>query len=442
MIKSSQKEVRNVKFHVKITDADMLGQAIKDIVSRRTSGSIDVNGRGFKIPDMDSSKATIYSSSVIMADQKDAPSGNYIYTMENVTFSTEMKSNSEGKLKPQEVDLKLNGGWVLKDGEYALVVFTNDNAAADMQKLQGRLLYNAVFTRYVTQAIGEDVLELRGFSARTTDGDYPDLKKLFNSNKPATDLFRGGKSKGAGPFADDGPKEQKKENSRTPKFVKDNYFLYDPKFADVSFGYKDPASKTPFNKETDPGISFSFHFSDFSTDGDPVRVDGIQNPIFLNSNDPNPGDVEIKFNNIPKNMPYEIFDNIYNYIKDGLGGKELSAGTNATHGNAIYTQSPESKGTTLFEVNKKRISEMKKEIADLYKENTEYLVDFDTNYPNENSAKGVKKNQIKYLNELESYVEKLKNNLPMSLEDLDRLIEEKGTGAVKPKQVNLLKLLK
>lgn len=454
MIKEAQKakEVRNIKFHVKIEDADILGEAINEIVSKRTSGKIDVSGRGFKVPDMSEFSSTIYSSTIILADQGDAPKGEYIFTMENVTFRTEIQVGGKEKgYSASEIDLQLHGGWVLKDGEYVLVIFTQDKATemSDLQKLQGRLFYNAVFTRYITHAIGEDVLELRNFSVRIPDNDYPDVKNTYNDSKKVTDYLRGGKT-GAGGGGTNWDEEagvkQKKKTTKddVPDFVKNNFYLYDPKQADIMFGYRDPASKTPFNKASDPGILFHFNFPNFATAEREVHTEGEMAGTSYNKqgSNSNPGDVEVMFSNIPKNMPAEIFKEMYDYLKNGLGGKELNAGTNLTYGNTVFTQDPSQGEQSLFERNKQKIKQLTAEIEQLYRDNEDYKVDFDENLPSPYQARGVAKNILKYLNELEAYVNRLKQNLPLSLKELDRLIEEKGEAAVNPKNVNLLKILK
>jgi hypothetical protein len=447
MIKVAQpaKEVRNLRFHVKIKDAEILGQAINEVLAKRTRGKIDENGRGFKVPDLDEFKANIYSSSIILADQNAAPKGEYIYTMEDVTFSSSIQiKNKKQEFTSEEVDLQLYGGWVIKDGEYVLVVFTKDGITpvTDAQKLQGKFFYNAVFTRYVTHAIGEDVLELRNFDVRVTDNDYPDVQSSLDEDKKIIDHLRSGGKGGATDYDSQygaGNKKQTKEN--VMDFVKNNYPLYKPSSAAILFGYKDPTQsrQTPFNKATDPGINFIFKFPDFATGENVVDTERGLNYAAV-GNEAKPGDVTVAFSNIPKNMPYEIFNNIYDYLKNGLDGKELSAGTNLTYGNTIFHE--DATKETLFERNSKRIKELLREIEDLYQNNREYKVDFDDNLPSPYQAKGVKKNILKYLNELEAYVARLKRNLPFSLAELDRLIEEKGEAAVNPKNINLLKILK
>lgn len=442
------KEVRNLRFHVKIKDPEILGQAINEILSKRTRGRIDEFGRGFKAPDADEFNSNIYSSSIILADQKGAPKGEYIYTMEDVTFTTSIQVTNEKKeYVSKEVDLQLNGGWVLKDGEYVLVVFTKTSGpegVTDAQKLQGKFFYNAVFTRYVTHAIGEDILELRNFDVRITDDDYPDVKAALDADRKATEAERGGGAPAAVDYdAQHGVKKTKKPTEESVDFVKKNYFLYKPSQAAILFGYRDPAStsKAPFNKATDPGINFIFKFPDFASGENVVDTDrGLSYPGI--GAEAKPGDVTVAFSNIPKNMPYEIFHGIYDYVKNGLDGKELSAGTNLTYGNTIFHKDPASAEESLFDRNSKRIKSLLREIEDLYQNNKDYKVDFDDNLPSPYQAKGVKKNILKYLNELEAYVEKLKRNLPLPLAELDKLIEEKGEAAVNPKNINLLKILK
>src|SRR5678810_1177148 len=101
----AQPEVRSLKFQVKIKNADLLGDALNDILSTRTSGRIDAYGRGFKMPSPTEYLATIYSSTVILADQASAPKGDYIYTMDDVIFSTEVKSvGNEGKFTEKDTN--------------------------------------------------------------------------------------------------------------------------------------------------------------------------------------------------------------------------------------------------------------------------------------------------------------------------------------------------
>jgi hypothetical protein len=364
--------------------------------------------------------------------------------MEDVTFTSSIQiKNKKKEFTQEEVDLQLYGGWVLKDGEYVLVVFTKGgfNPTTDAQKLQAKFFYNAVFTRYVTHAIGEDVLELRNFDVRVLDNDYPDVEGSLAADKKVTEHLRGGGSSGPVDYdAQHGVKKKKNEDPNTVDFVKNNYFLFRPDQAAVLFGYKDPTRPpAPFNKATDPGINFIFKYPDFSSGENIVDTERGLNYTGLNG-EAKPGDVTVAFSNIPRNMPYEIFHGIYDYIKNGLDGKELSAGTNLTYGNTIFHE--DGSKESLYDRNSKKIKELLREIEGLYQDNLEYKVDFDDNLPSPYQAKGVKKNILKYLNELEAYVARLKRNLPMSLANLDRLIEEKGEAAVNPKNINLLKILK
>ena len=444
-------QVRNLKFHVKIKDADLLGGAIDEIVAQRTSGRIDPFGRGFKTPDPNDFIATVYSSTMILADQpsfaRDEKS-EFIYTMDDVVFRTEiMVENKDNKFNEREVDITLNGGWVKQNGEYVLVIFTKKQTSkfTDYQKMQGRSFYNAVFTRYVTHAIGEDVLELRNFDVRMTNNDYPDIKDDFDiNNQRVIDHLRGGKVSDEPDF-NRVKKPKTDSGDKIPSFVKRNYFLYNKKDADITFGYRDPnAAPRPFNKATDAGIDFKFNFPNFVSDETVAAQDAAGNNLVYNAptENPRPGDVEISFQNIPKNMPGDIFENIYDYLKDGLESKELQAGTNLTYGNTIFHMNPEKGEESLHTRNLKRIKALLAEIDQLYRDNREYKVDFDENIPEHRKATGVNKNILKYLNELEVYVKELKRNLPMSLFDLDELISKRGEYAVNPKNVNLLKILK
>jgi hypothetical protein len=439
-------QVRNLKFHIKIKDADLLGEAINEIVSQRTSGKIDPSGRGFRSPDPNNFVATIYSSTMILADQPSIPrdeKSEFIYTMDDVVFRTEIQlEGKDNKFNEREMDVTLSGGWIQYNGEYVLVIYTKKDMSksTDFQKMQGRALYNAVFTRYVTHVVSEDVLELRGFDIRKTTNDYPDIKDDFNPRAQSViDSLRGtaptGGRRSLNAPAPSAPGE-------APDYVKKNYYLYTKKNADIDFGYKDPsAPNRPFDPKTDPNIDFQFNFPNFVGEelaGDPQKGTQHNAP----SSAPNPGDVSISFNNIQKNMPGEIFTEIYEYFKDGLEAKELNAGTNLTHGNAIYKANPEHGEESLRKRNLERISQLLKEIRELYKENKEYMVDFDDHIPEHRKAVGVNKNNLQYLNELEAYIKELKRHLPMSLAELDELIANKGEYAVNPKNISLLKILK
>ena len=446
----SKQQVRNIKFHVKIKDDDLLGLAINDIVGQRTSGRIEPSGRGYKPPTSKDYNCNIYTSTQIYADQNSFPrdeKSEFIFTMDDVVFSTEIVVKGDvSNYEETEMDITLSGGWIKFRGEYVLVTFTKKGAPAqftDYQKMQGRTFYNAIFTRYVTHAIGEDILELRSFDVRSTKNDYPDIKNSFDrASQAAIDILRGktppAPAGGANPFAGGGGKP--KVNEKAPDFVNKNYFLYDRKNADVHFAYKDPtAPAKPFNQATDPGINFHFNFPDFVTD-EVANVNGVSYNVPADRT--NPGDVEISFNNVPRNMPSEIFSSIYDYLKDGLGAQELQAGTNLTYGNTIFKMDPSHGQESLSSINSKKIQELLKEINELFNENREYKVDFDSNVPVLNKAKGVRKNMIQYLNELEFYVKELKKNLPMSLAELDQIIETKGEYAINPKNINLLKIIK
>lgn len=439
-------EVRDrVTYQVKIKDADLLGEAINEISSSRTTKNIDAYGRGFRVPDASENVATIYSSTVILADQAAAPKGEYIYTMEDVIFRTEIQvEGKDNKFIEKDSDVKLNGGWVLQNGEYVLVIFCKKKDAVkitDYQKMQGRVFYNAVFTRYVTGAIGADILRARNFSHRETANDNPDIRGAFvPAQQKVIDKHRGIKSTeapaGGRDFNNLAPGGEpagnaKAPESKAPDFVKKNYYLYDRKSADILFGYKDPTSKAPFNKATDPVIDFHFNFPNFVKEN---------NQDF--SENPNAGDVEVAFTNVPSNMPHEIFGNIYDYLKNGLDAKELSAGTDVVYGNTNYNPGPDQGQQTLLQKNAQKISDLLNRIDALQIENKEYRVDFDENRPSEYKAKGVKKNIVFFLNELKAYVRNLEKNLPLSLAELDELIKVKGEYAVNPKKVNLLKILK
>lgn len=446
MQKVAQSEVRNLKFHVKIKDRDLLGGAINDIVAKRTSGKIDPQGRGFRPPDAQDNFVTIYSSTIILADQSAAPGGNYIYTMDEVVFSTDIKvEEKDKKFTEQESDVTLTGGWVMQNGEYVLVIFTKKNGGkmSDLQKMQGRTFYNAVLTRYVTDTLGKNVFELRNFDVRMTENDYPDPKYAFDVERQrAIDFLRGGAKPTKKNY------DQPTENTGTgtwsgkPDFVKKNYYLYDKADANITFGYKDPAAPPkPFNKATDAGINFRFKFPDFVTDETIVDQSAA---VTYNkpSDNSNPETVEVEFMNVPRNMPGEIFSNVFDYMKDGLDAKEMRAGTNLTYGNTIFHKDPKHGEDTLFEKNSKKIKELLSEIKSLMQDNKEYMVDFDTQVPLHRKSKGINKNLLKYLGELEAYVKTLRSNLPMSLAELDRIIAEKGEYAVNPKNVNLIKILK
>ncbi len=455
----AQPEVRSLRFQVKIKDADLLGDALNDILSTRTSGRIDPYGRGFKIPSPSEYLATIYSSTIILTDQASAPKGEYIFTMDDVIFSTEVKSvGNEGKFTEKDVSISLNGGWVLQNGEYVLVVFTkkkeHHTKPVDMQKMQGRTLYNAVLTRVATQVVGKDVLGERNFNNKILTGDYPDVNETFGSqNQRLIDQLRGKTSGDAAPttdydaqFSGNKVKQEKSKAGEAPAFVKENYFLYDQKAADVTFAYQAPGEKPrPFNPQTDPAISFRLNYPNFVTDDNVVEQGKL--PYKKTSPDSNPGYVDVIFSNIPKNMPKrilgDIFTNIYNYMKTGLGGKELQAKPNQIYGgNSVFKEDPSHPDETLFEMNSNKVKALLAEIKELYSDNKEYKVDFDNNMPMPKESKGVNKNILKYLYELEVYVKQLKRNLPLPLAELNRIIKEEGESFVNPKNVNLLKILK
>lgn len=452
-------EVRSMRFQVKIKNADMLGDALNDILSTRTSGKIDPYGRGFKIPSPTEYLATIYSSTVILTDQPSAPKGDYIYTMDDVIFSTEVKTTSEaGKFSEKDASLQLNGGWVMHNGEYVLVIFTKkkDNASrgTDLQKMQGRTLFNATLTRITTQIIGRDVLGERGFTNKVVSGDYPDVNETFSAaNQKLIDELRG-KSPGQAPAGTNldeqfggGSKQPTSKPGEVPKFVKDNYFLYDKKQTDVVYAYQAPGEKPrPYNPQTDPAIGFSINYPNFVTEEN-ERVDSGKSPYKKIAPDSNPGYVDVVFSNIPKNMPKkilgDIFSNIYDYMKRGLDAKELQAKPNQIYsGSAVFKDDPSMPDETLFEQNLNKVKALMDEINVLYNDNKEYKVDFDKNMPMPKETKGVNKNILKYLYELEVYVRHLKKNLPLPLAEIDRIIKEKGESFVNPKNVNLLKILK
>lgn len=455
----AQPEVRSLKFQVKIKNADLLGDALNDILSTRTSGRIDAYGRGFKLPSPTDYLATIYSSTVILADQASAPKGEYIYTMDDVVFSTEVKSvGNEGKFTEKESNIALNGGWVLQNGEYVLVIFTKKkeqhSRMVDMQKMQGRTLYNATLTRLTTQVIGKDVLGERNFNNKILVGDYPEVSDTFNAqNQKLFDQLRGKKvgdtSDGTDYDAQFGSGKAKKQPAvagDAPSFVKENYFLYDKKEADVIFAYQAPGEKPkPFNPQTDPAITFRLNYPNFLSE-ETVTEQG-KLPYKKPAQDSNPGYVDVVFTNIPKNMPKrilgDIFSNIYGYMKSGLEAKELAAKPNQIYsGNAVFKEDPSHPDESLFEQNANKVKALLAEIKDLYMDNKEYKVDFDNNMPMPKESKGVNKNILKYLYELEVYVKHLKRNLPLSLAELDRIIKEDGESFVNPKNVNLLKILK
>ncbi len=455
----AQPEVRSLKFQVKIKNADLLGDALNDILSTRTSGRIDAYGRGFKLPSPADYLATIYSSTVILADQAAAPKGEYIYTMDDVVFSTEVKSvGNEGKFTEKESNIALNGGWVLLNGEYALVIFTkkkeHNSRSVDMQKMQGRTLYNATLTRLTTQVIGKDVLGERNFTNKMLVGDYPEVSDTFNAqNQKLFDQLRGKQTGAApgGPSLDDqfGGGKGKKPASpagEAPSFVKENYFLYDKKEADVIYAYQAPGEKPrPFDPKTDPAITFKLNYPNFLSEETVTEQNKL--PYKKPTLDSNPGYVDVIFTNIPKNMPKrilgDIFSNIYGYMKSGLEAKELAAKPNQIYGgNAVFKEDPSHSDESLFDQNANKVKALLAEIKELYMDNKEYKVDFDNNMPMPKESRGVNKNILKYLYELEVYVKHLKRNLPLSLSELDRIIKEEGESFVNPKNVNLLKILK
>jgi len=457
MIKTAEKEVRNIRFHVKIKDADLLGESIKKVAAERTSGNINEDGRGFKVPDMSDNSATIYSSFNILADQKTAPKGEYIYTMEKVTFETEIKVGKED-YKQEMVNLQLNGGWVLKDGEYVLVVFApknGDERIVDIQKMQGRLFYNAVFVNYVTNTLGKDILESRGFSERIPEGEYPNVNRTYDLTKKVTDLLRGKTSTpsgGRGGLDAQQGMGSKPATMKAPDFVKNNYFLYDPSGAEIVFGHRQtqaptpagtPARQTPpFNRQTDPSIAFGFNFPNYAT-GERSRPGDDGTPAYnILGETSNPGDVEVSFANIPRTMPYEIYEGIYDYLKNGLEGVEKSATPTKTHGRAIFTENPPEGDQSLRDKNRQKIKTLHDEIEKMISDNSEYRVDFDENRPSEYQSQGKKKNPLKYINELEAFIARLKKNLPKSLKEINDLIDDKGYSFVNPRNINLLNILK
>jgi len=448
-------EVRSLRFQVKIKNADLLGDALSDILATRTSGKIDPYGRGFKAPNPSEYVANIYSSTIILSDQPSPPKGEYIYTMDDVVFSTEIKSD---KGNEKSVDITLNGGWVLQNGEYVLVIFTRKkeihSKATDVQKMQARTLHNAAVTRLVTQVLGRDVLVERNFSNKMLAGDYPDVNESFTVTKQKLiDELRGKKS--GAPAGQDfdaqfngGKTQQPAGADQSPKFVKDNYFLYDKQSSSAIFAYTAPGEKNPrpFDPKTDPYIAFNMTYPSFVTDEN-EQVQQGREPHKKVAPDSNPGYVDVIFTNIPKNMPKkilgDIFSNIYGYMKNGLEAKELQAKPNQIYsGSAVFKDDPKQTDETLYEQNAKKVKNLLAEIKRLYDDNKEYRVDFDKNMPMPQEVRGVNKNILKYLYELEVYVKNLKRNLPLSLAELDRIIREEGDSFVNPRNINLLKILK